>query len=146
MKKATIDMMFENNVRAEVIIHIGTTLAHDQWPDIAREAFMEDEQEPIWDAIGLEPPYDMEDEALIFDHLSEHRKYGYLVKFATPVPVNIKPESHRISWGYYAAKWIYSEHYETAAEMALEWRQDFIDRKRKKALEETATGAVYERL
>lgn len=140
MKEVMIDMMFENNIRAEAIIHIPTMLAQDYWPDIAREAFMEDEPDRIWEEIGIEPPYDLDDEGLIFEHLTDNRKFGYLVKFATPVPQDIEAYSHRLSWGYYSMKWIYAESYEQACEKALDWRQEFIDRKRKKALEEKSNG------
>ena len=140
MKEAMIDMMFDNSVRAEAIIHIPTMLAQDAWPEIAREAFMEDDPDPIWEEIGIEPPYDLDDEGLIFEHLTDNRKCGYLVKFATPVPEDIKADSHRLSWGYYKMQWIYAESYEQACEKALDWRQELIDKKRTKALaqEETA--------
>jgi len=140
VKEAMIDMMFENNIRAEGIIHIPTMLAQDAWPDIAREAFMEDEPDQIWGEIGIEPPYDLDDEGLIFEHLTDNRKFGYLVKFATPVPQDITADSHRLSWGYYSMKWIYAESYEQACEKALDWRQEFINRRREKALKEQADG------
>ncbi len=136
MKETMIDMMFENNIRAEAIIHIPTMLAQDAWPDIAREAFMEDDPEQIWESIGLEPPYDLDDEGLIFEHLTDNSKFGYLVQFATPVPQDIKADSHRLSWGYYRMKWIYADSYEQACINALGWREEFIERKRKMALEQ----------
>lgn len=124
----------------EAIIDIPTMLAQDAWPDIAREAFMEDEPDRIWEEIGIEPPYDLDDEGLIFEHLTDNQKFGYLVKFATPVPQDITADSHRLSWGYYSIKWIYAESYEQACEKALDWRQEFIDRRREKALKEQADG------
>lgn len=140
MKEAMIDMMFDNNVRAEAIIHIPTMLAQDAWPDIAREAFMEDEPDRIWEEIGIEPPYDLDDEGLIFEHLTDNRKFGYLVKFATPVPQDITADSHRLSWGYYSMKWIYAESYEQACKKALDWREKFVARKREQALKDQADG------
>ena len=140
MREALIDMMFENNIRAEAIIHIPTMLAQYAWPDIAREAFMEDEPDRIWEQIGIEPPYDLDDEELIFEHLTDNRKFGYLVQFATPVPLDIEADSHHLSWGFYSMKWIYAETYEQACEKAVEWRQAFVETKRKKAIEEKATG------
>lgn len=143
MQEAIIDMMFENSIRAEVIIHITTMLAQDAWPEIAREVFMEDDPDQIWETIGLEPPCELDDEGLIFEHLQDHRKFGYLVKFATPVPQDIEADHQRLSWGYYTMKWIYAESFDQACEQALDWRQEFIDRKRKAALEDEARTCNY---
>lgn len=140
MKRELIDMMNENSVRAESIIHLATMLAHDQWPDAAKEAFMEEEPERIWSAIGIEPPYDIDDEGLIFEHLMDHSRLGFLVSFATPVPQDIGHESWRLSWGYYRMEWIYADTYEQACEKALDWRQEFVDRRREEALKEQADG------
>jgi hypothetical protein len=99
VKTETIDSMFEGNIRAEVIIHLATMLAQDLFPPVATEAFMEEDPEPLWESIGIEPPYDLDDPGLIFDHLMDNEKSGFLVKFSTPVPQNIKAdESHRMSW------------------------------------------------
>jgi len=84
----------------------------------------------LWESIGIEPPYDLDDPGLIFDHLMDNDKSGFLVKFATPVPQNIKDGSHSMSWGYYAAKWIYADTYQEACEKALAWRCQFVESKR----------------
>ncbi|MBY5938021.1 hypothetical protein [Marinobacter nauticus] len=138
MKRELIDMMNENSLRAESIIHLATMLAHEQWPEAAKEAFMEEEPERIWSAIGIEPPYDLDDEGLIFEHLMDHSKLGYLVSFATPVPQDINHESWRLSWGYYRMKWIYADTYESACYKALEWREKFVSQKREEALKDLA--------
>jgi hypothetical protein len=135
MKTETIESMFEGSIRAEVIIHLATMLAQDSFPGIATEAFMEEDPEPLWESIGIEPPYDLDDPGLIFDHLMDNDKSGFLVKFATPVPQNIKDGSHSMSWGYYATHWIYADTYQEACEKALAWRQEFY-KKRKKFLED----------
>lgn len=129
-----IESMYEDNIRAEVIIHVPTMLAHDSFPDAAREAFMEDDPDTVWEAIGIEPPYDLDDEGLIFEHLMDEGKTGFLIRFATPVPTDIEADHHSLSWGFYSMHWIYSETYQEACEKALEWREQFIERKRKEAL------------
>ena len=140
MKAAMIDMMLENNVRAEAIIHLPTMLAQDAWPEVAEEAFMQEDPDEIWKAIGIEEPYDLDDQGLIHEYLRDERKWGYLVKFATPVPQDVEADHHRLSWGYYAMKWIYADTYEKACELALDWREEFVERKRKKALKDMADG------
>ena len=138
MNQTLIELVFEHQIRAESIVHIATMMGHDSWPECAKEAFMEAEPEPVWEEIGIEPPYDLDDEGLVFEHLMDNRKTGYLVQFATPVPQDIEADCHRLSWGLYTTKWIYAETYEKACEKALDWRQEFIDRKREKALKEQA--------
>lgn len=135
MKNSTVENMYENHIRTELIIHLPTMLSQDSFPDVAKEAFMEDDPDIVWEAIGVEPPYDLDDEGLIFEHLMDHRKTGFLVKFATPVPKDIKNDCHRLSWSYYATQWIYADTYQEACDRATEWRSQFIDRKRKAAME-----------
>jgi hypothetical protein len=129
------ELFFDNSIRPDEIIHLGLQCIDEySWPDAATEAF-EDDFDQVWDAIGLSPPGDNEDEKwAIADHLLHNNKHGFLIKFATPVPISFSENGYSTNgWGYYTTKWIYADSFDEACEEAMRWHQEYIDKKRAKA-------------
>ncbi|MFQ2235051.1 hypothetical protein ACK32R_04980 [Aeromonas dhakensis] len=120
---------FNAPLRPEVIIHLGTQCLDDTaWPSQASDAFSDD-AEQVWEAIGISPPdEDAEQKWAIESHLRRHKKWGFLVQFATPIPLNFDQngEGHSFSWGYYRLQWIYADSFELACEAAIKWQADYI--------------------
>ncbi|WP_323946749.1 hypothetical protein [Aeromonas hydrophila] len=116
-------------IRPEVIIHLGTQCLDDSsWPSQVSDAFSFD-AEKIWEAIGIAPPDEDADEKwAIESHLRRNNKFGFLVEFATPVPLNFDSngEGHSFTWGYTALKWIYADSFELACEAAIKWQDEYL--------------------
>lgn len=135
-----IKEFFDESIRVEQLIHIGTMCADEAWSSIAQFAF-DDDHESVWNAIGIEPPDDDDNEST-FMHLMDHLKTGFLVEFATPVPQKIYSDgSFMFSWSNYTTTWIYDESFEQACQKALEWRRKFIEKKRQATQQPDQTGA-----
>lgn len=126
--------MFDNNIRTEVVLHLGTMCLHDAFPDAAKEAF-EDDADEVREALAwpgkLPEDFDAEE---IADLLRRAKKQGFLVKFATPAPVDFTETGHSFSWGYYSTKWIYAEDFEEACRGALAWAEKYVADRRAAAL------------
>ena len=127
---------FNQSIRIEQIIHIGTMCMDDAWPEIAKEAF---EREEVWVAIGIEEPDDVSTEAW-GEAIRDACKLGFLVQFATPVPENFYERGYSFSWGWYSTKWIYDESFESACKKAMEWRDEFVEKRRAKEMTELEVG------
>lgn len=126
---------FNNSIRPEKIIHLGTQCIDDcSWTDDAEEAFMND-FERVWEAIGISPPEEEPDELwAIAEHLLHGKKNGFLIQFATPMPRNItKGGSYSFSWGAYTTHWVYADSFEIACEKAIEWKNEYIAKEFEKA-------------
>jgi hypothetical protein len=128
------ELFFDNSIRPEEIIHLGLQCIDDySWPNAAEEAF-EDDFYLVWNAIGIPPPRENDDEKwAIAEHLAHNNnKRGFLIKFATPVPTGFSENGYSTNgWGYYATKWIYADSFDAACEEAGRWHKEYIDRKRK---------------
>ena len=125
---------FDNSIRAESIVHIGTQCLDDySWSDAAEEAFQQD-FERVWPALGIHPPEEDEDELwAISEHLKDHNKSGFLVQFAAPIPKFMDSDSYTCSWGYYTTEWIYAETYDAVCEKAIKWRKEYLEKEKLKA-------------
>ncbi len=113
----------DNDIRPEVIVHLGLQCFDEySWPDPVEEAFEEDFDE-VWEAIGIAPPPSDEDEKwAIFEHLVDHSKTGFLVKFATPAL-----SSSASGWGSSITQWIYADTFEQACEKAIKWQRAYAE-------------------
>ena len=128
-----IHEFFERAIRVEKVIHIGTMCMDDAWPDIAAEAF--EDEEGVWAALGIEKPDDVSTEAWS-EALQDACKLGFLVQFATPVPEGFYEGGYSFSWGCYSTQWIYGESFESACNKAKKWQAEFIKKRHAKEMEE----------
>lgn len=128
-----INEFFDNAIRVEKVIHIGTMCMDDAWPDIAAEAF--EDEEGVWAALGVEEPDDVSTEAWS-EAIRDACKLGFLVQFATPVPEGFYEDGYSFSWSWYSTQWIYGESFESARSEAMKWQVEFIEKRRAKEMEE----------
>ena len=131
--KAVGRKFFEESIRTEAIIHLGTMCQDYAFPDIAEDAFRDD-WEDICSELDIDPekcvPDDREEITAL---LYEKNKQGFLIQFATPVPSFNSPTSWSShGWGFYNLKWIYAETLEEAFKKAISWRDEYIDKQRQK--------------
>ncbi len=123
-----VEQFFENSIRPEVIIHLGTQcIDEDALPENVRDALLNDWEE-TWIELGIAIPQDA-DIPLMCDLLQRYRKTGFLVSFSTPTPQNISEQSYTFSRGYFTSKWLYADTYEEVCQKAIEWQAGYIKRK-----------------
>lgn len=133
--KQIANEFFDRSIRVEKLLHLGTMCMGDAWAATAQEAFEDDAD--IWAALGMaEPEPERDGPEAWGEAICDARKLGFLVQFATPMPDRFYEDGFSFSWGWYTTHWIYDESFETACEKALKWQEEFIERRRAKALEE----------
>jgi len=122
---------FNNGVRVETIIHLGS-MCHDYaYPSCAEDAFEQDWEE-VLKALDLEIDADADKEE-ISSTLYDNNKLGFLIQAATPVPKFLSSSSSTHSgWGYYATKWIYAENINEAISKAHEWAEEYYQEQKVK--------------
>lgn len=124
---------FDNSIRPEQIIHLGTQCVHDfdEWESDLSDLFA-DYLEDICEAIGIEPTEELDDDMTnLPSFLVDSGKPGFLVRFATPVPKQFYSSGgYSWSWGHYTTKYIYGDTYEEACKKAMKWQADYIATKR----------------
>lgn len=136
-----IKTLFEENLRAETIVHLASMCFSDGFSLIATETFEYDSEE-VWEALGLTEERNrlVEEEGddlyndEIEEMLSKHKKFGFLVKMATPIPTKFHGDGgySTCGWGSYTTKWFYAEMLEEIFERAVKWKDDFIEERRTK--------------
>lgn len=130
------NQFFDNDIRPEKVIHLGTMCLGEDWPDISEDAF-DDDRDEILNALGLASAGDDDDlpeELWELGQLLESRaKLGWLVLFATPVPRTFSENGYSFSWGHYATQWIYGESFEDCCVKAVKWHAEFVEGRRQKA-------------
>lgn len=126
-----MEKLYDATCRIEKIIFMaGAMAATDSFSDDLNEFFDDEELETIEELFGKMPDWvDLEGRGYeraegIFDWLKESRKFGFLVKFATPVMTPSGPNSRSFSWGYYGTQWFYEETIEAAVEKGLAWCEE----------------------
>ncbi|MFA5548629.1 MAG: hypothetical protein WDA10_08840 [Porticoccaceae bacterium] len=131
--KALSRRCYDEALRTEVLLHLGTMCQDAAFPSVAEEAFIDD-----WDgicaALGLDPDAcDPEEPADIATLLHEEGKLGFLVQFATPVP-RFRPcgDIDHHGWGMYSLTWIYAETLGEAFDKAFAWRRQYIQAQRER--------------
>ena len=133
--KEILEVFYENNIRADLILHLGTQCFTQPdeccWSYAAKDVF-DDEPDEVWEAIGLDIPEHSGLDA-ISEYLVDNNKLGFLVRFATPVPHHITQNGYSYSWGRYTTKFVYGETYEVACRKAIDWKKVYIAKKKAKA-------------
>lgn len=126
--KEISSLFFENTIRAEMVINFAIQCVGDSFSSDVSES-INDDWELIWEQVGCSEPEYRDDESIAW-HLFNNNKFGFLIKFATPVPRNFKENGFEFSWGYYATKWIYAETWDKASQLAVEWAEEYISNKK----------------
>lgn len=133
---------FGGELRADRIFHLGTMAGNSLNEGLLEELSENPER---WETLGLADPIaEFENEEgrdteaweatdLIVEHLYRHRKTGWLVCFAVPVPTRSAAKSWGYSWGYYHTFWFYSEEsFEDCCQRAVPYARAYIREQRDK--------------
>lgn len=114
---------YDKSIRAETVLHLATMCAEsDAWPSIVSDAFAQD-AEQIAEALDIPELADELEDWEVSEWLMSHKKLGFLVLFGTPNPeFSDSGEVITASWGWTRCQWFYSETYDQACRMAIEWR------------------------
>jgi hypothetical protein len=126
-----MEKLYDATARIESVIFMaGAMAATDAFPDDLNDFFDDEDVETIEKLFGKMPDWvDLEGRGYeraegIFEWLKESKKFGFLVKFATPVMTPSGPNSRSFSWGYYSTQWFYEESIEAAIEKGLAWCEE----------------------
>lgn len=126
MKLDLIEDMFEKQVRAENLIHLGTMSLQDAWSSETQMIFSEN-IDSLAELLDLPLEEDMACTEMA-ELLNDADRLGWLVKFSTPIPRHIDRDnqSYNLCWSQYTSKWFYGEDYEALCEEALAWREQVV--------------------
>ena len=123
------EQFYENDIRAETIIHLGTMCLSEGLSEPAHDAFCYDDEE-VWRAIGLPRANEWVDGEYVFEsgfiaeELAKHGKLGWLVKFAPVVHYDLSGGGISPSLAGYSEKWFYGETFEACCQQAITWRAE----------------------
>lgn len=139
--KALAEKLWEETVRIERIILIAGAMTDGAFSDDLNEFLDDEDEKTIEECLGRIPDWvDIDGHGYsrndsVCEWLSDQKKLGFLVKFATPVMEKRGGGSRSFSWGYYSTKWIYAETLDEAVTKGMVWvkkRRQAEDRKAKK--------------
>ena len=139
MSNILAQLAFDNEMRTEQILHLATMCATESMADAADEAFSSD-WDSILTAMGIDP--DGCSHSLELDEVMMDRNlYGFLVQIGTPVPLHFHDDGSYTTGGFgiYATQWFYGESIDEIYTKAAQWKSEYINNKREKALSKEAT-------
>ncbi len=121
--------MFDSNVRMAKIIHLQGMMSCDR-PSRRVMNVLQDENEI--ELSSLLPDFklsaaDVMDEDALIQYLIVKNYPGFIVRFDTPIPCNIRKKGgYSSSWSKYCWQWIYAETLQEACEKSLEWHESVV--------------------
>lgn len=139
--KVLAEKLWEETVRIERIVLIAGAMTDGAFSDDLNEFLDDEDESTIEECLGRIPDWvDIESHGYsrndsVSEWLSDEKKLGFLVKFATPVMEKTGVGSRSFSWGYYSTKWIYAETLDEAFNAGMKWvkqRRKAEDSKAKK--------------
>ncbi len=113
------DKLSEAELSIHSVIYLSGALVGDAVPDE-----LEDLCDEIDDLSKVFPdaPEDVaHDSELLKEWLLELGRFGYLVKFATPVMRRLGSDATSFSWSRYYTRWVYAETMDDAIELGTKW-------------------------
>ncbi|MCW8857002.1 MAG: hypothetical protein OQJ95_06515 [Kangiella sp.] len=124
MQPKEISILFSHkSIRVECICHLATQATDYALPSILEHAILND-SDAIAQLLGFST--DESDVENFFEDAFLYNKFGFLVQFATPIPVDVKPDQFTHSWSYYTTKWFYGDDYLEVCEQAIQWRDEYV--------------------
>lgn len=123
-----IDFCFENSLRLETIIHLGSMCY--EYEAFSYESFeLFEYHKNIWNVLDISEPEDT-DRASVAEYLVDSRKFGFLIKANTPLLTFHSESSASFSWGAYTAEMFYAETFEEAFDKAKQWCLDYYEKQK----------------
>ena len=114
----------EVNVRVEKMFHLGSMCIHEDIPESLKLS-CKDYMADVIEATDIKVKGEHYDHETLLNLLIEAERFGFLLHIATPIPDFSKDTDTPFpSWNHYSTKWIYSESFEEAAELAIKWAKD----------------------
>lgn len=112
------DLLYNNNVSFEHILHIGASLSDDSFPE--NNNVFDDHHTEICELLGIKE--EDVDEWGLEEILSNTSKKGFVGVVKTPVPKNVGSDgSYVCSWGDCALGYVYAETFEGLCKKAVKW-------------------------
>lgn len=125
----TLEKLYDATVRIERIIYLaGAMAATDAFSDDLND-FLDEEDDVITKCLGGIPEWvdltarNSERADWVWEWLRGAGKFGFLVRFATPVMKPVSKGARSYSWGYYNTEWVYAESVDEAVEKGLAWAE-----------------------
>lgn len=128
MSKQLAQQCYDNDLRAEQVVHLATMCTTDVWGYV-RELF-EEQDDVIWQVLGIDAPEHKDAESM-GRHLFVNGRHNFLVQMSTPIPEEFLIEgSNHSYWGIFATQWFYADDMEAVFQQALAWKKEVIDANR----------------
>lgn len=138
-KKQMMEKLYNATLVTDRIIFLAGAATGDVFPVDLEEFFNEEDDETIEKCLGKIPEwvnldangYELAES--INSWLNNVDKFGYLVRFTTPVMTPHKGGSRSYSWGYRNSIWLYAETMDDALAQGLAWANEIRAYEDKKA-------------
>jgi len=138
--KALARRFYNATARVDDIVLLASVLGEiDSMPTVMEDDFLQEDIGVMLSCFGPMPDeikeaYESEDYSEFLGWLLDNDRFGFLLKFATPVMKHYDSGGASFSWGHYRTKWVYGDTLEAALDSGFCW----VDECRKK--EKVASG------
>jgi len=129
--KSLARKFYNETARLENMVLLASVLGEiDSMPEVMEEDFLQEGIEDMVSCFGPMPDeikeaYELEDYSEFLGWLLDNDRFGFLLKFATPV---MKPSASgngaSYSWGHYRMKWVYGDTLDAALDSGFAWVEE----------------------
>lgn len=127
--KSLARKFYNATARLEHMVLLASVLGEiDSMPDVMEEDFLREDVDDMVSCFGplpdeIKEAYESEDYSEFLGWLLDNDRFGFLLKFATPV---MKPIGNgaSYSWGHYRMKWVYGDTLDAALDLGFAWVEE----------------------
>jgi len=134
--KSLARRFYNETTRIDAMVLLASFLGEiDSMPDVMDDDFFQEDIETMESCFGPIPEetkdaYQSEDYSEFLGWLLDNDRFGFLLKFATPVR---DCDGTHFSWGYYTTKWVYGDTLEAALDSGCCWVAEQREKEKAKA-------------
>lgn len=128
--KTLAKRFYNATARIEHMVLLASVLGEiDSMPDVMEDDFLQEDLEVMLSCFGPMPAeireaYESEDYSEFLGWLLDNDRFGFLLKFATPVMYNHDSGGATFSWGHYRTHWVYGDTLDAALDAGFCWVEE----------------------
>lgn len=137
--KALARRFYNSTARLENMVLLASVLGEiDSMPEVMEDDFLQEDVALMESCFGPMPEeikkaYESVDYSEFLGWLLDHDRFGFLLKFATPVMKHYPNGGGAFSWGHYRTKWVYGDTLDAALDAGFCWVEECREKEKAEA-------------